>query len=230
MKNELTVSDLPGSHLRDAVSPAMTVVYDPPKRTGKAERNAEAIHRHIERLVLNQKPSSVLEIGSGQGELGSRLAAKGIRYAGLEPVASELSVAEERFPELRFVRASCYDDPLPLNLGKFDLATSNDVIEHLYEPRVLVQFARAHLNPGGKIVCGTPDYGNYFRNLMLSVTNRWDAHHTTLWDGGHIKFFSRRTLGQLLAGGGFGNVEWHSLAYDYLPGVSWYLSCSATLL
>jgi 2-polyprenyl-3-methyl-5-hydroxy-6-metoxy-1,4-benzoquinol methylase len=205
------------------------IVYDPPKRTDKAERNAELIHKHIERRILSLMPSSVLEVGSGQGKLGGRLSAQGIRYVGLEPVASEISAAGKQFPGLKFMRASCDDDPDALHLGKFDVVTSNDVVEHLYEPRVLVQFSKAHLNRGGRIVCGTPNYGDYLRNLMLSASNRWDAHHTSLWDGGHIKFFSQRTLGMLWAEAGFSDFQWGFLNYSYMPGVSWYLYCSATL-
>jgi hypothetical protein len=34
-----------------------------------------------------------------------------------------------------------------------------------------------------------------------------DAHFTALWDGGHIKFWSRKTLAKLLAGVGFDVVD-----------------------
>jgi SAM-dependent methyltransferase len=205
------------------------VVYDPPEKTGKAGRNAALIHSCIEQTILSLRPSSVLEVGSGRGELGRRLSSQGLRYVGVEPVASEMDTARQRLPGLQFVSGSCYDDPATLRLGKFDLVTSNDVIEHLYEPRVLVRFSKAHLNPGGRIVCGTPDYGNYLRNLLLSASNRWDVHHTSLWDGGHIKFFSQRTLGRLWAEAGFVDFQWGFLNYRFCRGFSWYLFCSATL-
>jgi len=35
-------------------------------------------------------------------------------------------------------------------------------------------------------------------NLVLALTNKWDAHLNPLWDGGHIKLWSRKTLSQLL--------------------------------
>jgi hypothetical protein len=38
---------------------------------------------------------------------------------------------------------------------------------------------------------------------MLSVFNKWDKHHTPLWDGGHIKFWSKHTLSSLLSEEGF---------------------------
>jgi len=39
------------------------------------------------------------------------------------------------------------------------------------------------------------------------LTNKWDAHLNPFWDGGHIKFWSRNTLSQLLNETGFGIVR-----------------------
>jgi 2-polyprenyl-6-hydroxyphenyl methylase/3-demethylubiquinone-9 3-methyltransferase len=44
------------------------------------------------------------------------------------------------------------------------------------------------------------------KNLALSIAGAWDAHHHPLVDGGHIKFWSRRTLAQLLSDEGFEEV------------------------
>jgi hypothetical protein len=38
---------------------------------------------------------------------------------------------------------------------------------------------------------------------MLSLFNKWDSHHTPLWDGGHIKFCSKHTLSKLMQEEGF---------------------------
>jgi len=205
------------------------VVYAAPNLADHAERNAEAIHERMCSVVLNCHPSSVLEIGAGAGKLGARFAEQGIRYVGLEPVAEEIEKAHRVFPSLTVIQASCYDDAQALGLGKFDLVYSNDVIEHLYEPRQLVRFSAAHLNPGGTIVCGTPHYGSYLRNLLLSLTNRWDQHHGPLWDGGHIKFFSQSTLHQIWAEGGFTNFTWGEIPSQRMRIIPMYLYCTATL-
>jgi hypothetical protein len=56
----------------------------------------------------------------------------------------------------------------------------------------------------------TPYHG-YLKNLALSVFDKWDFHHTPLWHGGHIKFWSKRTLTQLLTDSGFDVVEFHGV-------------------
>jgi hypothetical protein len=48
----------------------------------------------------------------------------------------------------------------------------------------------------------TPYHG-YLKNLLIALLGRYDQHHTVLWDGGHIKFFSRKTLESMLTEHGF---------------------------
>ena len=60
----------------------------------------------------------------------------------------------------------------------------------------------------GEIIISTPYHG-YWENLALALTNKMDSHFTALWDGGHIKFWSRRTLTQLLNEFGFEVTEFH---------------------
>ena len=48
----------------------------------------------------------------------------------------------------------------------------------------------------------TPYHG-YLKNLALAITGKMDAHFGPLWDGGHIKFWSRKTLSRLLEEKGF---------------------------
>lgn len=206
------------------------IIYGSPNLAGPAEKNAAIIHERMLSVVLKSHPASILEVGSGRGALGARFFASGIRYVGLEPVESELDEARRRYPNISFFHASCYDNAEALNLGKFDLVYSNDVIEHLYNPRQLASFSKAHLNPGGTVVCGTPHYGSYIRNLLLSLTNRWEHHHNPLWDGGHIKFFSKKSLGVIWADAGFGDFTWGEIGSSRFPIMPMYLYCVAHLL
>ena len=45
----------------------------------------------------------------------------------------------------------------------------------------------------------------------MALTGRLDKHFTALWHGGHIKFFGRRTLGQLLEAEGFRVEAFHGV-------------------
>lgn len=56
------------------------------------------------------------------------------------------------------------------------------------------------------MIISTPYHG-YLKNLALAITGKMDMHFTALWDGGHIKFWSVKSLTQLLDEFGFKVVE-----------------------
>jgi len=71
----------------------------------------------------------------------------------------------------------------------------------VFYPRKYARCVFDLLEPGGTALISTP-YHSYWKNLALTITGKMDAHFTALWDYGHIKFWSRRTLAALLEGAG----------------------------
>ena len=90
--------------------------------------------------------------------------------------------------------------------GRCDLIISTEVIEHIFLPRVFTRNCYNLLKPGGTLIISTPYHG-YGKNLLLALTGKLDEHFTALWDYGHIKFWSRRTLTSLLRESGFTDVR-----------------------
>jgi 2-polyprenyl-3-methyl-5-hydroxy-6-metoxy-1,4-benzoquinol methylase len=147
--------------------------------------------------------SSICDLGCGNGHISGRLAALGYDVTGVDASASGVQIARGTYPGAEFVHALLDRD---LCIGKFDLVTSSDVIEHMYRPSDLLEAAIARLKPGGHVLLGTPYHG-YLKNLVLAATGRMDAHFSSLHDGGHIKFFSVTTLSQLMRTHGFRDLK-----------------------
>jgi 2-polyprenyl-3-methyl-5-hydroxy-6-metoxy-1,4-benzoquinol methylase len=83
---------------------------------------------------------------------------------------------------------------------------SLEVVEHVYFPKQYARTVFDLLEPGGTAIVSTPYHG-YIKNVALAVSGKMDNHFTTLWDHGHIKFWSIKTLTTLLRGAGFGEVN-----------------------
>lgn len=146
----------------------------------------------------------ILDIGAGNGVLCGELAAAGYEVVGIEHDKAGVEIAQISHPDLKFYNYNVQDHPMELMSTEqpFDAVVSTEVVEHLFSPHRLPIFAIDTLRAGGYIIVSTPYHG-YLKNLMLSIFNKWDKHHTALWHGGHIKFWSRSTLTQLLTENGF---------------------------
>jgi 2-polyprenyl-6-hydroxyphenyl methylase/3-demethylubiquinone-9 3-methyltransferase len=156
------------------------------------------------------------EIGCGNGAIAHRLSTLGFAVTGIDPSESGIAVAREAYSQegsLHFEVGNAYDD-LARRYGTFPLVVSLEVIEHCFYPRAFMRTFHDLIEPGGVGVLSTPYHG-YLKNLALALAGKWDDHLGPLWDGGHIKFFSARTLGALLEEGGFQAIEFIRVGPDY---------------
>jgi 2-polyprenyl-3-methyl-5-hydroxy-6-metoxy-1,4-benzoquinol methylase len=167
-----------------------------------ATYDAAYLERPLIALCRSLGASRVLDLGCGNGTFCARLAREGFDVVGCDPSESGIAVARASVPGVRFERLGVGDDPASLDEAPFDAVIAMEVVEHLYAPRQLPRFARCVLKPHGHLLVSTPYHG-FLKNLALSLTNAWDAHLSPLWDGGHIKFWSPRTLRRLGEDEGF---------------------------
>ncbi|GAB4214441.1 MAG: class I SAM-dependent methyltransferase [Synechococcales cyanobacterium] len=148
----------------------------------------------------------ILDLGCGNGSLTHALAQQGYEVTGMEESPSGVEIAQQNFPDCQFIQGSIYSPPPDSFDNSFDIVISVEVIEHLYYPKELTRLAKRCLKPNGRLIVTTPYHG-YLKNLALALMGAMDRHHTVLWDGGHIKFFSVNTLSQLLIAEGYTDLQ-----------------------
>jgi 2-polyprenyl-3-methyl-5-hydroxy-6-metoxy-1,4-benzoquinol methylase len=161
--------------------------------------------------------SRVLDVGCGNGSLALEFAKRGMTVVGIDLAERGVRIARESCPAGRF-EVLAADRNLLEHLGEkpFDLVYSAEVVEHLYDPRSFLQGCYAATKPQGKFICTTPYHG-YLKNLAISLAGGWDKHADPLFDGGHIKLFSRRTLSALMVEVGFTKLQFCGAGrYPYL--------------
>lgn len=179
--------------------------------TGYRYVDAETNHSHqyliepafsaLDAFFSNRGGRRVFDLGCGNGSVAALLSKNGYDVAGVDPSEEGIAQARATYPNLRLETGSAYED-LAKRFGRFPAVISLEVVEHVYAPRVYARRLYDLLEPGGLAILSTPYHG-YWKNLALALTGKMDAHFTALWDHGHIKFWSKKTLGALLHEVGF---------------------------
>lgn len=149
----------------------------------------------------------VFDLGCGNGSTAGILSVNGYEVMGVDPSATGIKQANRSHPQLRLEVGSTESD-LAAKYGRFPAVLSLEVVEHVFAPREYARRVFDLVEPGGIAVISTPYHG-YVKNLALALTGKMDAHFTALWDYGHIKFWSIKTLGSLLEEAGFIDAQFH---------------------
>jgi 2-polyprenyl-3-methyl-5-hydroxy-6-metoxy-1,4-benzoquinol methylase len=176
--------------------------------TGPANREsgrglADAVLEVIKAIEIR----TICDLGCGNGYLAGRLAGMGYEVVGVDASESGINLADRTYPQVTFINSLINRDlARTTGLGQFDLVVSSDVIEHLYRPADLLEATLPLLRRNGQMIITTPYHG-YLKNVALSLSGKMDTHFGALTDGGHIKFFSKHTLSELLTQHGFTNLK-----------------------
>jgi 2-polyprenyl-6-hydroxyphenyl methylase/3-demethylubiquinone-9 3-methyltransferase len=162
----------------------------------------------IERLLKSAVVGArLIDLGCGNGSVTAYCSELGYDVVGVDPSVEGVAQARCKHPSLTFHQASAYDN-LASMFGTFDCVLSLEVVEHVYAPRKYAATVYSLCKEGGVVIVSTPYHG-YFKNLALALSGKMDRHFTALWDHGHIKFWSVRTLTMLLKEAGFKEVGFH---------------------
>ena len=167
---------------------------------------------HVVALADGLAPGTrVLDVGCGNGAACGEFIRRGCQVVGIDLSEQGITLARRTYPSGRFEILIADKHILDrLQESAFDLVISTEVVEHLYAPREWAAGCYHALRPGGQLICTTPYHG-YLKNVVLSVLGKWDSHMNPLWDGGHIKLWSRRTLAHLLGQAGFTGLSFRGV-------------------
>ncbi len=142
----------------------------------------DAIVRSLEEIA----PSGVIEIGAGQGAMGTRIAER-CSYVGLEPDPVSANVARARIDPLGTLLEGSIE---LLDAGaRVDLLCAFEVLEHIEDDAAALSTWREHLVDEGSLLLSVPAHPERFGPSDRLV--------------GHFRRYSREDLERVLASTGF---------------------------
>lgn len=153
--------------------------------------------------MLDMLPDSVqnlLDVGGGEGGFAQAFVQQR-RGAAMLVEPDERAAHRARKGGLE-VFSNPIEQLDPASVGQFDAISFLDVLEHLQEPLPVLQQARSLLAPGGVLLISVPNLG-YWSVVRDLAGGRFDYLPVGILCRTHIRFFTLRSLEQLLADAGF---------------------------
>jgi SAM-dependent methyltransferase len=134
---------------------------------------------------------SILEIGTGKGAVGARLARR-YEYVGLEPDPESYAIARANI-EPAGGKVIC-GDVTALEPGEtFALVGAFEVIEHIEDDAGTLRLWREHVRPGGWVMLSAPPF-----------QSRFGPHDRTV---GHFRRYDPEQMAKLLTDAGFSDPQ-----------------------
>ena len=150
------------------------------------------------------RPRRVLDIGSGPGHFLLRAKERGWTPVGLETSPAAVEISRALGVE---VHEGYFDGSELPELGQFDAIHMQHVLEHAPDPVGLLEGLPSLLKPDGAICIEVP---NDFSIVQDILHNSMDFPAWWVAPPEHLNYFSKESLGKLVAKSGFAVTEWTS--------------------
>lgn len=134
----------------------------------------------IRKIAKKNQPFSLLEIGSGSGYLMTFLEAeypKGT-FTGIEYDERLIPVIKSKVQRAKIIQGNA--EEIFFENETFDIIVSLQVIEHLYQPELMLLAAKKYLNPNGVLIFTTPNPEGLGARIMKDKWHGYRDDHVSM--------------------------------------------------
>ena len=146
----------------------------------------------------------VLDLGCGEGSFAAALAGAGAQVTIADVARGALERASSAVPDADAVLLA-EDQPLPFAEDAFDIVWCGETLEHVADGTGLAAELRRVLRPGGTLLVTTPNQPRLGVAVEALLGRPLEERLDPRAD--HLRFFTARTLRELLQDAGFGRVS-----------------------
>lgn len=175
----------------------------------------------LKKFIPLEKETIILDFGCGNGAILREMALINpeAKYVGVDVSETALEAAKKSFPLAAFYKISDIEKT-PLENQSVDFIFSSEVLEHIFNVENAFSEFKRVLKPGGKILLTVPYHG-FIKNILIAIF-AFNNHFNPA--SSHIRFFSKKTLFDLLNKFGFGVIKYGYYGRFYpIPHSIWVL-------
>jgi 2-polyprenyl-3-methyl-5-hydroxy-6-metoxy-1,4-benzoquinol methylase len=159
----------------------------------------DAYYEHIRKDILPlmpSKPTRILDVGCGAGATSGwlRTMFPEATCVGIEGNPGVLAALKANVHEAYIADLN---GAIP-EVGKPDVILLLDVLEHLIDPRNVLEHMRSILAPGGTIIVSLPNVAHYSVLLPLLLRGRFDYKEAGIMDRTHLHFYYKGSIRALV--------------------------------
>ncbi len=158
-------------------------------------------YKFANRFVKNKR---VLEVGCAYG-FGKLILRNYLQYVGIDIDQKAISWARNNIDSGSFLITD--DFVTKFSEQSFDIVLAFEVIEHVEDPKIFLNFLKKYCKPGGKIIISTPN-GYYSKHAKEKFRNKF-----------HIDEYSLPELKSFISDLGFSATYYKEHRVDHLDSI-----------
>jgi 2-polyprenyl-6-hydroxyphenyl methylase / 3-demethylubiquinone-9 3-methyltransferase len=188
-----------------------------PVRLGFVRRMINAHFGGDDRSLKPLTGKAALDVGCGAGLLCEPMARMGAAVTGVDAAPENIAAAQEHSAQSGLSIDYRAGELSAQKLGRFDLVTSMEVIEHVTDPAAFVAELVAHLKPDGLLIMSTPNRTAASKLFLVEAAERLGQvpRGTHDWD----QFLMPDELTALLNDAGLDVTAMEGIAFSPLKGL-----------
>ena len=172
-------------------------------------------HNRVIRLIIDENPGSVLDIGCSAGEISSFLLDGKRKVYGIDISQEKINKASVKGI---ITKVADISKGLPYEDKTFDVVLAAEIIEHLIDTDYFLAEIHRVLKDDGKLVITTPNLANLENRLRLLIGRYPIFVDYTSRSVNHLRVYTGRALIKQLTERGF-KVEYYT--GSFVPPISY---------
>lgn len=170
----------------------------------------------INLIDANAKDLKILEVGAAYGETLYYLKQNGIAAEAVGVDIFEDTKNKQNYKPLdRFIFGDIEKIELPEYNQYFDLILLPDVLEHLFEPKSVLETLKKYLKEDGKIIVSMPNIRYYSALYKIVFKGDFKYEESGIFDYTHVRFYCRKNIQELLETAGYTTLKQESSIKNY---------------